>query len=88
MLEIQTTTDCVKKAEEIVEEAKTVSTKEEHAKVWDKKVEVLRIVNGCLNTGGFEGKAYEELWKAKHLLYRAEEIAGNRALETYANEEQ
>jgi hypothetical protein len=79
-MNIQTTTDCLRAAELMMEEAKKVTTRESHAAWWDKKVDVLHVINNAFETGYFVGVAYDELWMAKHLLYKAEEEAGKRAM--------
>lgn len=78
-MKIETTTDAVRAAENLMEEAKQVTTRASHAAWWDKKVEVLRIINNAFDTGAFQGEAYDELWMAKNMLYKAEEEAGKAA---------
>lgn len=73
---LKTTTDCVKAAEQIKEEAKQVTSREEHSKWWDNKVDFVRFINGLLETGGFDGDAYEELMTCKTIVYYAEIKAG------------
>jgi hypothetical protein len=73
---IQTTTDAIRAAEELMEEAKQVSNRDQHAKWWDKKVDVLQVINNAFETGYFTGEAYDELWQAKHIIGKAETVAG------------
>jgi hypothetical protein len=79
MRKLETTTDCIRAAEALKEEAKQVTTRESHVAWWDRKVDVLRAINEAFETGFFTGQAYDELWMAKHILYKAEEEAGKRA---------
>lgn len=76
--EIETTTDIVIVAHDILLQSKQVTNEVEHGKVWDLKVELLNKINNCLETGGFYGQAYDELHEAKHLLYRSEKTANER----------
>lgn len=80
---VRTIDDCIKAAEELKREAKMVSSREEHAKFWDKKVELLHIVNNTLETGYWVGSLYDKLWMAKHTISQAEKVAGEQALKTY-----
>ena len=80
-MEIVTTTDCIKAAQELQEEAKQVKTTREHAIWWDKKVDVLRVINSAFETGYFTGEARDELWEAKHIINHAEAIAGGYAID-------
>ena len=76
--EVKTIDDTVTAAIALHEEAKTVSNEREHATWWDKKVELLRIINSALETGYWAGSPnYDKLWSAKNTLFRAEDIAGN-----------
>jgi hypothetical protein len=77
----ETTTDILNEALQLQEEAKQVRNERAHAKWWDKKVDLLHIINDLFETGAFTGEAYEELWSAKHTLYRAEAYAGKYAME-------
>lgn len=81
---LNTTTDILKAARNVLEVAETVTTREGHAALWDLKVDVLRAANDALETGGFDGSAYHELQKAKHLLNAAETVAGEAARKAYA----
>jgi hypothetical protein len=83
-LKWKTTTECIDEAEAILKEAEQVETREQHAKVWDRKADLLNFINDRFETGAFTGEAYNELWTAKHILFRAESVAGKRSLETYA----
>lgn len=76
--EIETTTDIVIVAHDILLQAELVKNEVEHNNVLDLKVELLNKINNCLETGGFYGQAYDELHEAKHLLYRSEKIADER----------
>jgi hypothetical protein len=76
MRKIETTTDCLYVAEELKKEAEKVTSRFEHITWWDKKVDVLRTINGAFETGYFTGAAYDELWMAKHIISEAELIAG------------
>jgi hypothetical protein len=71
--------DTVKAAEELYNEAKQVYNRDQHAKWWDKKVELLLIINLAFETGFWIGDNYDKLWSAKNTLFRAESIAGNYA---------
>lgn len=75
-MELKTTTQCVDAARQLLEEAGAVTNQREHAAWWDKKVDVLWAVNDALESGKFIGEAYDELWQAKHMLNRAESVAG------------
>jgi hypothetical protein len=77
----KTTTDVLKAAQKLERESKEVTNKQEHATWWDKKVDLLNFINDRFQTGAFTGIAYEELWSAKHSLYRAEAYAGRYAME-------
>ena len=83
-LNLTTTTDCVDFAKDLLELAKGLTTREQHARIWDLKVELLHIVNNAFESGAFTGEAYEELWEAKHLIKRIEDVAGVRSSKTYA----
>jgi hypothetical protein len=78
---MKTTTDVLKEAQQLEREAKQVTNESQHATWWDKKVDLLHVINDCFETGAFTGEAYEELWTAKHTLYRAEAYAGKYAME-------
>jgi hypothetical protein len=80
-MKIETTTDCIEAAKELQEEAKKVTNAKEHATWWDKKVDVLRIINNAFETGYFTGDAYNELWEAKHIIGHAEAIAGHYSID-------
>jgi hypothetical protein len=82
---IETTTDCLERAHDILKQAEKVKTREDHASVWDQKAELLNVINSAFETGYFTGEAYDELKKAKRLLYQAEIIAGKKSKETYAS---
>jgi|GraSoiStandDraft_51_1057287.scaffolds.fasta_scaffold598197_2 hypothetical protein len=71
--------DTVKAAVELQEEAKMVYNRDQHAKWWDKKVELLLIINSAFETGFWIGENYDKLWSAKNIIFRAESIAGNYA---------
>lgn len=86
MSELQTTTDCVSRAKDILAQAKQVTTKEDHIEVWDNKVELLRQVNESLASGAFSGEALDELRNAKDILYQAETKAGEQAEKTYQSD--
>jgi len=77
---LKTTTDCVEAAQELKEKAKKVRTRSDHAAWWDEKVDFIKFVNGLLETGGFEGKAYDELMTSKSIIYYAETRAGEEAM--------
>ena len=76
---METTTDIMNEAFRLKEEAKRVTNNKEHGAWWDKKVDLLHMINDCFETGGFEGEAYEELWTAKNTLFSAEAYAGRYA---------
>jgi hypothetical protein len=86
MRELLTTEDCMLEARELLEKAHKVSTREEHIRVWDRKTEVLKVVNNAFESGAFDGEAYGELWEAKHTLNLIERVAGNQAMKTYAKQ--
>lgn len=75
-----TTYDLMKKAEAMKAEAKHVTNEREHAEWWDEKVELLEMINSCLETGFYTGEARDELLHAKHLLSTAELYAGQYAI--------
>ena len=78
-MKVSTTTQCIERAQEILREAELVQTREQHAQVWDKKVDLMRIINNSFETGYFTGEAYNELKEAKRLLNKAETVAGNNS---------
>ena len=63
-------------AKELLEEAKRVSNREEHAEFWNRKVRVLRKVNSALESGLYSGEAQEELLQASFYINQAEIEAG------------
>jgi hypothetical protein len=79
MENIKTTTDCMKRALQLKDEAYKVTTRESHAIWWDEKVELLKIINNAFESGAFTGEAYEELREAKIYLLHGENIAGIQA---------
>ncbi|MFL6470188.1 MAG: hypothetical protein ACJ71H_04980 [Nitrososphaeraceae archaeon] len=79
MENIKTTTDCMKKALRLKDEAYTVTTRESHARWWDNKVELLKVINNAFESGAFTGEAYNELREAKNYLLQGENIAGLQA---------
>ncbi|UPI13010.1 hypothetical protein [Bacillus phage SBSphiJ6] len=76
MMELRTTTACVNAARELLKDAHNINSQWGHASWSDQKVGVLQIVNNALESGGFTGEAYDELWQAKRLLNEAESVAG------------
>lgn len=83
MLNVKNIADCVTASREVINEAYQVTTREEHSRVWDKKVELLNIVNSALETGFWQGENYNMLWEAKHNCFKAERVAGESAQNTY-----
>ena len=71
--------DTMEAAESLQNEARMVLNRDQHATWWDKKVELLNIINGALETGYWIGDNYNKLWAAKNILFRAESLAGNYA---------
>ena len=80
MIKIETTTDALRIAEILYKEAFQVTDRNSHVQWWDKKVEVLQVINEAFETGYYTGEATAELRQAKYLIYRAETIAGEQAL--------
>jgi hypothetical protein len=72
----KTTTDLMQAAHKLEDEATNVTNQAEHGNWWNRKVALLHIVNGSLESGAFTGEAYSELWEAKHSLSRGEKKAG------------
>jgi|GraSoiStandDraft_45_1057281.scaffolds.fasta_scaffold00994_15 hypothetical protein len=83
-MKLVTIDDCVRESERILVEAGKVETRADHVRVWDQKVEVLNVVNQAFETGYWVGDNYNKLWEAKYNLIKAEKVAGNRSIETYA----
>ena len=79
----KTTTDILEASKDVLAQAEKVTTREEHVSVWDRKVDVLRALNSAIETGYFTGEAYSELRQAQTNLYKAEDVAGLKALATY-----
>ncbi|QZA69506.1 hypothetical protein 035JT004_276 [Bacillus phage 035JT004] len=78
-MKLKTTTQCVDAAKGLLKDAESVTNKREHAAWWDRKVDLYWIIQDALETGGFIGEAYDELWQAKHILNKAESVAGRYA---------
>jgi len=78
---MKTTTDVLQAANNLMENAKKVTNREEHAAWWDKKVDVYLAVNSALESGAFTGEAYAELKQAQHIISKAELQAAQYALE-------
>ena len=79
MMELKTTSQCVAAAKELLVSARSIKSQREHAAWWDQKVELFWIIQDALESGGFTGEAYDELWQAKHILNEAESVAGRYA---------
>ncbi|PTU25908.1 hypothetical protein DA469_21315 [Bacillus subtilis] len=75
-MELKTTTDCVNKANKLLEEAKSINNRDMHAKWWDKKVELFKTIQNALESGAFNLDARYELHGAKYILKEGERIAG------------
>lgn len=80
-----TTYDLLIQAQTLSIKADYISDRADHAAFWDRKVDILNKVNDALETGYFNGEALEDLRTVKRILERAERIAGQRAKESYLN---
>lgn len=78
-MKLKTTTQCVDAAKGLLKDAESITNKRDHIVWWDRKVDLYWIIQDALETGGFVGEAYDELREAKHLIDRAERIAGRYA---------
>ncbi|QDP42802.1 hypothetical protein HWC53_gp060 [Bacillus phage vB_BmeM-Goe8] len=76
MILYRTTTELLEAAKKLKEAAKLVQDATQHRIWWDKKVDVLRAVNGALESGAFTGDAYAELKEARYIIGYAEAKAG------------
>ena len=78
-MKFETTTDILEYSLQLKEEAKKIDNERAHGQWWDRKVDHLHYINGLLETGGFDGQGYDELWAAKQALFTGEAYAGRYA---------
>lgn len=82
---VHTTEDCVLFGQYVLSLAQNVKTREQHATCWDLSIDLLHKVNNALQTGYFIDEDYDNLHHAKSLVNKAQRVAGEQAVKTYAS---
>lgn len=72
-----TVNDLLREAQDLAVAAARVENELEHGAWWDSKVDLLATIQHELQKDIYTGGALEDLKQAQHILWKAEQTAGN-----------